>query len=118
MDKSHFNSTYSSVEYLKKKAKRRMPSFAYDYLAGGCFSEVNLKRNRTEIENVRLQPWYLRDYAGADQTTELFGKTYSSPFGIAPVGLQGLMWPKSCEYLAASAHAHKIPGHGTRVVEH
>ena len=77
MEKTHFNSTYSSVEYLKQKAKSRMPGFAYDYLAGGCFSEVNLERNRSEIQEIQLKPWYLREFDGADQSTELFGKTYS-----------------------------------------
>jgi len=86
-----------------------MPGFAYDYLDGGCFSEVNLQRNTSDIREVQLKPYYLRDYAGASQETELFGKTYDAPFGIAPVGLQGLMWPKSCEILAAAAKAHNIP---------
>ena len=82
-----------------------MPGFAYDYLAGGCFSEINLARNTSEIREVQLKPYYLRDYQGATQETELFGKTYAAPFGIAPVGLQGLMWPESCEILAAAAKA-------------
>lgn len=107
--KEHFNSEYPSVEHLIAKAKKRMPGFAYDYLAGGCFSEVNLDRNITDIRDVQLKPWYLKDFQGADQKTELFGKTYDSPFGVAPVGLQGLMWPKSCEYLAQSAVDHNIP---------
>ena len=71
-----------------------MPGFAYDYLAAGCFTEVNLARNSSDIRKVQLKPWYLRDFDGADQTTELFGETYDAPFGVAPVGLQGLMWPK------------------------
>ncbi len=104
-----FNSNYPSIEALKAKAKKRMPGFAYDYLDGGCFSEVNLQRNTSDIRDVQLKPYYLRDYAGASQQTELFGKTYDAPFGIAPVGLQGLMWPKSCEILAAAAKAHNIP---------
>lgn len=86
-----------------------MPRFAYEYLAAGCFSEVNLARNNSEIRQVQLKPWYLRDFAGADQTTELFGETYDAPFGIAPVGLQGLMWPKACEYLAQAAVDHNVP---------
>lgn len=106
---SHFNAEYPSVDYLQKKAKSRMPGFAYDYLSGGCFSEVNLKRNRSDIKNIQLKPWYLRDFAGAKQQTELFGKSYETPIGIAPVGLQGLMWPKSCEYLAQTAVDHNIP---------
>jgi len=104
-----FNSNYPSVEALTARAKRRMPGFAYEYLAGGCFSEVNLQRNTSDIREVQLKPYYLRDYPGASQQTELFGKTYDAPFGIAPVGLQGLMWPKSCEILAAAAKAHNIP---------
>ncbi|MGB1873985.1 MAG: alpha-hydroxy acid oxidase [Akkermansiaceae bacterium] len=104
-----FNSNYPSVEALMAKARRRMPGFAYDYLDGGCFSEVNLRRNTSDIREVQLKPYYLRDYKGASQETELFGKTYDAPFGIAPVGLQGLMWPNSCEILAAAAKAHNIP---------
>jgi len=104
-----FNSNYPSIEALQARAKQRMPGFAYDYLSGGCFSEVNLARNTSEIRDVQLQPYYLRDYHGASQKTELFGKTYDAPFGIAPVGLQGLMWPKSCEILAAAAKQHNVP---------
>ena len=68
-----------------------MPGFAYDYLAGGCFSDVNLTRNTEEIREIQLRPYYLRDFKGASQETTLFGKTYDAPFGIAPVGLQGLI---------------------------
>ena len=107
--KEHFDSELPSVEHLIKRAKKRMPGFAYDYLSGGCFTEVNLKRNTSDIREIQLKPWYLRDYVGASQATELFGETYDSPFGIAPVGLQGLMWPKSCEYLAQAAADHNIP---------
>ncbi len=103
------NSRYPSIELLAKRAKQRMPGFAYDYLTGGCFSEMNLARNTQEIREVQLQPYYLRDFQGADQTTTLFGKTYNAPFGIAPVGLQGLMWPRACEILAQAAVDHNVP---------
>ena len=103
------DSRYPSIEWLAERAKKRMPGFAYDYLAGGCFSEVNLARNTSEIRDVQLQPHYLRDFKGASQETTLFGKTYDAPFGIAPVGLQGLMWPRSCEILAKAAKEHNVP---------
>ena len=105
----HFNSEYPSVEHLIRKAKRRMPGFAYDYLAAGCFTEVNLDRNQKDIHEVQLKPWYLRDYQGSNLQTELFGKTYDAPFGMAPVGLQGLMWPRACEFLAKSCADHNLP---------
>lgn len=103
------NSKYPSIELLAQRAKARMPGFAYDYLAGGCFSEVNLRKNTADIRELELQPKYIGDYAGCNQRTELFGEQYAAPFGIAPVGLQGLMWPKSCEILASAAKAHGVP---------
>ena len=52
-------------------------------------SEVNLERNTAEIREVRLKPYYLRDYPGADLKTTLFGVEYDAPFGVAPIGRQG-----------------------------
>ncbi len=103
------DSRYPSIELLAERAKRRMPGFAYDYLAGGCFSEMNLARNTQDIREVQLQPYYLRAFEGADLSTTLFGKTYDAPFGVAPVGLQGLMWPRACEILAKAAVDHNLP---------
>jgi L-lactate dehydrogenase (cytochrome) len=70
---------------------------------------VNLRRNTEEIREVRLHPWYLRDYAGADLRTEIFGQTYEAPFGVAPIGLQGLVWPRATEILAKATRQHQVP---------
>lgn len=105
----YFDSELPSIEHLREKARKRMPGFAFDYLEGGCNSEINLRKNTEDIREVKLRPYYIRDYPGSDLKTELFGETYDAPFGIAPIGLQGLMWPKSCEILAQAAHAHNIP---------
>lgn len=105
----YFNSELPSIEHLREKARKRMPKFAFEYLEGGCNSDINLQRNTADIREVQLRPYYIRDYKGSELKTELFGETYDAPFGIAPIGLQGLMWPKSCEYLAKAAHDHNIP---------
>jgi L-lactate dehydrogenase (cytochrome) len=104
-----FNSQYPSTEHLRDRARQRTPRFVFEYLEGGCFSEVNLRRNTEEIREVQLKPWYLNDFAGASTTTELLGKTYDAPFGIAPIGLQGLIWPRATEILAKAARQHNIP---------
>ncbi len=109
MSSSHFNSEYPSVDHLIARAKKRVPGFAFDYLHNGCFSNVNLQRNTADIREVQLKPWYLGEYPGADLTTELFGNVYDAPIGMAPIGLQGLIWPKSCEYLARACRDHKLP---------
>ncbi|MDF1756589.1 MAG: alpha-hydroxy acid oxidase [Verrucomicrobiales bacterium] len=104
-----FHSQYPSIEHLRAKARQRMPRFVFEYLEGGCYSEVNLQRNIDEIREVQLRPYYLRDYPGSDLKTELFGKVYDAPFGVAPIGLQGLMWPGATEILAKAAHNQNIP---------
>jgi L-lactate dehydrogenase (cytochrome) len=104
-----FNSNYPSIEHLRERARRRVPRFAFEYLEGGCFSNINLQRNTDEIREVQLRPWYLRDYPGSDLKTELFGITYDAPFGVSPIGLQGLIWPRATEILAKAAHQHNVP---------
>lgn len=107
--KYQINSHYPSVEDLRNRTKKRIPKFAFEYLDGGCNEDVNLQKNTSEIREVELLPYYLNVHKGSDMRTELFGHTYDAPFGIAPVGLQGLMWPKSPEILAKAAFEHNIP---------
>lgn len=104
-----FNPRYPSIDDLREKARKRIPRFAFEYLDGGCNEEVNLRKNTGEIREVELLPRYLDTYKEANMTTEIFGKRYDAPFGIAPIGLQGLMWPNSSEILAKAAFLHNIP---------
>ena len=104
-----FNPNYPSVEDLRRKASKRIPKFAFDYLDGGCNEDVNLHKNTKEIRDVELIPQYLTKHTASSTKTTLFGVEYDAPFGVAPVGLQGLMWPKASEILAQAAHDHNIP---------
>ena len=104
-----FNTKYPSIEDLRGKSKKRIPKFAFEYLDGGCNEDVNLHKNTKEIRDIELLPNYLSKHTGSDIKTELFGHTYDAPFGIAPIGLQGLMWPKAPEILAKAAFEHNIP---------
>ncbi|MCX2430185.1 alpha-hydroxy acid oxidase [Pedobacter sp. GR22-10] len=104
-----YNSQYPSVADLRRKAKSRIPKFAFDYLEGGCNEGLNLARNENDFDNIYLKPNYLRVGGDIDMSIELFGRKYSAPFGISPIGLQGLMWPNAPEILARAAAKHDIP---------
>ncbi|WP_335964847.1 alpha-hydroxy acid oxidase [Galbibacter sp. PAP.153] len=104
-----FDYKYPSVDDLRKKAQKRIPRFAFEYLDGGCNEDVNIHRNTAELREVQLEPRYLKNYKDPSIKTTLFGKEYDAPFGVAPVGLQGLMWPNSPEILAKAAFQHNIP---------
>ena len=57
-----YNPKYPTVDDLRRKAKKRIPGFAFDYLDGGCNEEVNLIKNTAEIRDVELQPFYLKKH--------------------------------------------------------
>ena len=110
MSKSiQYNPRYPSIEDLRAKAKKRIPKFAFEYLDGGCNEDISLYKNTDELRKVEMKPRYLVPFQGANLKTELFGHQYDAPFGISPVGLQSLMWPKSPEILAKAAFEHNIP---------
>jgi len=104
-----FNTKYPSIDDLRNKARKKIPKFAFEYLDGGCNEDVNLHRNTSELREVQLKPNYLRHHGGSSTKTKLFGVEYDAPFGISPIGLQGLMWPNAPEILAKAAHEHNIP---------
>ncbi|MCG9792556.1 alpha-hydroxy acid oxidase [Flavobacterium algicola] len=103
------DSRYPSIDDLRTQAQKKIPRFAFEYLDGGCNEDVNLHRNTSDLREVQLKPNYLRDHNGSSMKTKLFGIEYDAPFGIAPVGLQGLMWPNATEILAKAAFDHNVP---------
>lgn len=109
MMKQEYNPRFTSIESLRLRAKKKIPRFAFEYLDGGCNEELNLYKNTAELRAIELVPTYIKETSAFSLSTELFGHTYSAPFGIAPVGLQGLVWPKSAELLAKASFEHNIP---------
>ena len=104
-----FDSRFPSIDDLRRRAQQCIPKFAFEYLDGGCNEEVNLRKNTEDLLQVELVPRYLRDHQPPRLETTLFGHTYSAPFGVAPIGLQGLIWPGAPELLAKAATTHNLP---------
>jgi L-lactate dehydrogenase (cytochrome) len=100
---------YPSISDLKKKAKKSIPFVAWEYLDSGTGEELALKRNRQDFQKITLAPRLVKGAFTPDTSTELFGKKYAAPFGVAPVGLSGLMWPKAEQYLAEMSVHYNIP---------
>ncbi|MRG45244.1 alpha-hydroxy-acid oxidizing protein [Chitinophaga sp. SYP-B3965] len=109
MKKHLYDPRYPGIDDLIKKSKSRIPKFAFEYMDGGCNEDVNLYRNTADIRDIQLEPTYLAKKKPVNMQTELFGHVYDAPFGISPVGLQGLIWPGSPEILAKAAFEHNIP---------
>lgn len=100
---------YPAISDLKKRAKRRTPHVAWEYLIGGTTDERLVQRNIDGLANILLVPRFLKGELKPDISTTLFGQSYSAPFGVAPIGLAGIIWPRAEVYLAQMANRHQIP---------
>ena len=99
----------ANISQLKTLAKSRIPGFVYDYLCGGCNDDLAVSNNRTALDDIYLQPAYLTPAGKADTSVEVLGQTYASPFGVAPLGLSGLIWPGASTFQAQAAKRANQP---------
>ncbi len=98
-----------NIEDLHRMAKRRLPKIAFDFIEGGLEDERGLERNTSAFYKHQLLPRYLVDVSQRDQTANLFGRTYASPFGISPTGGAGLFRRGADLMLAEAAAEANIP---------
>jgi L-lactate dehydrogenase (cytochrome) len=100
---------YPTIADLRRRARRRVPRFAFDFVDGGCGENEVRDSNRVALSAIKLVARYGLGSGGVSTEIELFGKRYAAPIGISPMGMGGLLWPKAERYLAAAAQAMKVP---------
>lgn len=101
--------SHPAIEDLRQAARRRIPKFAFEYLDSATGRELGLKTNRDALDAIGFMPSVLCGRTKADLQTTLLGQKYDLPFGIAPIGMSGLMWAGAERMLAQAAVAHNIP---------
>src|SRR5262249_19177883 len=101
--------TAYNIEDLRRIAQQRLPRIAYDFLERGAEEEVTLTENRRAFERIRFAPRTLVDVSRRSQKVTVFGKTFDSPFGIAPTGAAGLYCHDADIALARAARRANVP---------
>jgi (S)-mandelate dehydrogenase len=94
---------------LRARAKRQLPRFVFDFLDGGAGSEAGVRRNERAFDELLLKPRALINVEKIDLSTNLFGRRWAAPFGIAPIGGGNFIWPRAEEAIARAAVAADIP---------
>ena len=79
----------SALDY-RELARRRLPHFLFEYIDGGSYAEVTLRRNVADLEAIPLRQRVLRDVSTIDLSTSLFGEAMRLPIGLGPIGLAGM----------------------------
>ncbi|HEY0411704.1 MAG TPA: FMN-dependent L-lactate dehydrogenase LldD [Allosphingosinicella sp.] len=98
-----------SVADFRELARRRLPPFLFEYIDGGSYSEITLRRNVEDLQAVVLRQRVLRDVSTIDLTTTLFGREMAMPVGLSPVGLAGMNARRGEVQAARAAEAAGIP---------
>jgi L-lactate dehydrogenase (cytochrome) len=104
-----YHSKFPAVSDLKKRAQKRIPHFVWEYLDSGTGLENTRKRNRAKLDEVMFYPSVLHGDIKPNLKTSILNHEYGLPFGIAPVGMSGLIWPNAEEILARTAAKNNIP---------
>jgi len=99
----------ASISDYRALARARLPRFLFEYLDGGSYDEVTLRRNVEDLQSVALRQRVLRDVSVIDLSTELFGQRWSLPVGLGPVGLSGLYARRGEVQAAKAAAAADVP---------
>src|SRR6186713_3639190 len=64
----------ASIGDYRALAKARLPHFLFEYIDGGSYDEMTLRRNVVDLQDIALRQRVLRDVSAIDLRTSLFGQ--------------------------------------------
>lgn len=99
----------ASVGDYRALARARLPHFLFEYIDGGSYDEVTLRRNVEDLRAITLRQRVMRDVSTLDLSATLFGTSYSMPVGLGPVGMSGMYARRGEVQAARAAKAAGVP---------
>lgn len=100
---------FPAITDLRQRARSRVPKFVWDYLDSATGTEATQAHNRAALDKVQFMPSILHGEIVSDLRTSLLGQDHPLPFGVAPVGMSGLVWPDAERLLARAATRAGLP---------
>ncbi len=100
---------YLALHDFEASAQRHLPRMLAGFVGGGVETDWSLRDNREAFAEYAFVPRVLTDVSGRSAARSLFGKDYTAPFGIAPMGASALIAYRGDVVLAEQAAAAGIP---------
>lgn len=94
---------------FRARAKKRLPRFLYEYIDGGGYDEITLRRNVDDLKAVTLRQRVLRDVSDVCTATRLFGREMTMPVALAPLGIAGFYRRRGEVQAVRAADAAGVP---------
>ncbi len=92
----------ASIEDFRRAARRRLPRMLFEYIDGGSYDEVTLRRNVEDLQRVSLRQRVMHDMSRLDLSVQLLGQEFAMPVALSAVGMAG-MYRRRGETQAARA---------------
>ncbi|MCJ0764228.1 alpha-hydroxy acid oxidase [Variovorax terrae] len=97
------------LDDFEAAARRHLPAPVFAYVAGGVERNQSLRANATAFEKHEFVTRVLVDTSKRSTDTTLLGKTWSAPFGIAPMGISALSAYRGDLVLTSAAANENVP---------
>ena len=94
---------------LRERARRKLPKAIFQYVDGGGYDELTLRRNRADLDALALNPRVMVDVSKLKTEVTMVGDRASMPLAMGPVGMCGATWPNGEIEAAKAAQAYGLP---------
>ena len=101
---------YPTIEYLRRGARAAAAALCLRILRRRFGQgRPGIRRNWAGLDAVEMVPRYGVMPALPPCEVELFGRRYSAPIGVSPMGGPAIVWPGADENLARAAQKRAHP---------
>ena len=99
----------TSIEDLRRMARRRVARAIFDYVDRGSYDESTLRANAADLDSLKFRQRVAIDVDRRSTRTTMVGQEATMPVAIAPGGLSGLNWADGEMLGARAAEKFGVP---------
>jgi L-lactate dehydrogenase (cytochrome) len=77
----------TAISDYREMAIKRLPEQLVDFLDGGAFDEVTIRKNNEDFQKIQLKRIVLKDVANIDMSPEILGQKFNFPLALASIGI-------------------------------
>jgi (S)-mandelate dehydrogenase len=100
---------FPTTSWLRRRAPHNVPLFAFEYGDTGAGNDVGIAHNWGAFDAIKITPRYGVMPSLPPVNVKLFGRDYSAPIGVAPMGGPSLVWPGADLLMAKAAQRARVP---------
>lgn len=97
------------LDDFERAASRHLPKPVFAYISGAVERNYSLRANAAAFDRYEFVPRMLVGTSARSTATTLFGKRWSAPFGIAPMGICALSAYRGDLVLTQAAARENVP---------